>query len=310
MPQESQVKFDGQATEKKSFFDQKDRLVRGLGLLPQNILSYITGRLVRLRFPKPIQSKINQYFIWIFGIDMTEASKPTASYASIEDIFTRELSPNKRLVTGPYVASADGILELSRSALAGEDAVQAKGLTYSLGELIFGQKADPGLGVFAPRWFTTVYLAPHNYHRVHAPVSGQVLKIRYIPGRLWPVNRPAVRAISRLFCRNERLVFDCQLENGAKVWVVMVGAFNVGRMVTRLSPDFVTNSLARQFNGSQVARELTLPDATTVAVGDELGIFMLGSTTVVVMDELAVGTLKPREILCPEAVSMGHSLSV
>jgi phosphatidylserine decarboxylase len=241
---------------------------------------------------------------------MTEASKPLASYASIEDIFTRELSPNKRLVTGSYVASADGILELSRSALSGEDAVQAKGLTYSLGELIFGQKDDTGRGVFAPRWFTTVYLAPHNYHRVHAPFSCSVSKIRYIPGRLWPVNRPAVRAIARLFCRNERLVFDCQLENGAKAWVVMVGAFNVGRMVTRLNPEFVTNSLARQFQGSDAPRELTLPRDTTVAVGEELGIFMLGSTTVVVMDELAVNTLKPREILGPETVSMGHSLSV
>ena len=124
------------------------------------------------------------------------------------------------------------------------------------------------------------------------------------------MNRPAVRAIARLFCRNERLVFDCQLENGAKAWVVMVGAFNVGRMVTRLNPEFVTNSLARQFQGSDAPRELTLPRDTTVAVGEELGIFMLGSTTVVVMDELAVNTLKPREILGPETVSMGHSLSV
>ena len=71
-------------------------------------------------------------------------------------------------------------------------------------------------------------------------------RLRYIPGRLWPVNKPAVRTIANLFGKNERLVFDFELEGGGLGWVVMVGAFNVGRMTTRLDPDFVTNAVSRQ----------------------------------------------------------------
>ena len=57
-------------------------------------------------------------------------------------------------------------------------------------------------------------------------------------------------AISRLFATNERLVFDYVVEGGGKVFVVMVGALNVGRMQTRVWPEFATNMWRRQFLGA------------------------------------------------------------
>jgi len=32
-----------------------------------------------------------------------------------------------------------------------------------------------------------LYLSPKDYHRVHAPREGRVVRWRYVPGTLWPV---------------------------------------------------------------------------------------------------------------------------
>jgi phosphatidylserine decarboxylase len=284
----------------------KESLILGLRIVPQNLISYLVGAIVRVQCPGFIQELLNRAFVGLFQINMAEAEKPLTAYLSIEDVFTRALAPNQRKVSGTYVASADGMLEMSRPVNLPGEAIQAKGLSYSLPELILGDKN----GVINSSWYTTVYLAPHNYHRVHAPFSGRVTAVRYIPGRLWPVNRPAVRAVPGLFVKNERLVFDMELSSGGKAWVVMVGAFNVGRMSTRLLPDFVTNAVGQLFTlGHYGARELPLTSVPAVSAGDELGVFMLGSTTVVILDPKARDALSPKEILSPEKVSMGQSLS-
>jgi phosphatidylserine decarboxylase len=284
----------------------KEHLVKGLGFLPQNFISYLLGVFVRITWPKVIQRIFNSGFVAIFKLNMAEAEKPLGSYSSVEEIFTRALAPNQRNVSGVYVSSADGVLERSQSVTSGSDAVQAKGITYSLSELVLGHK-NRDIGA---KWYTTVYLAPHNYHRVHAPFAGQVTGLRYISGRLWPVNQPAVKAIPGLFCRNERLVFSVDVASGGKAWVVMVGAFNVGRMSTRFSPDFVTNAASSLISRPSAPIELSLTEPVSVKAGDELGVFMLGSTTVVVLDEAASRGLRPKEVLAPANVSMGQGLAV
>ncbi len=279
--------------------------VHALGLIPQNALSFAVGAVVRVKLPAPVQKPINKAFVSLFKINMNEADRPLETYESIEEIFTRALKTNERSISGSYVSSADGVLEMSRPASNADEAIQAKGISYSLSDLILGK---PSKSLDA-KWYTTVYLAPHNYHRVHSPFSGKVTNLRYIPGRLWPVNRPAVRAINQLFCRNERLVFDYELSNGGKAWVVMVGALNVGRMVTPLRPEFVTNALHSLVKVTPKPVEMTLPEPVTVKAGDEIGTFMLGSTTVVVLDGKALETLKPKQVDEPQKVTMGQNLS-
>lgn len=236
---------------------------------------------------------------------MSEAELPLSAYGTIEDVFTRKLQAGSRKVADGYVSPADGMLVKSEAVHVGR-AVQAKGITYSLSELVFGSKENKDAAVFQPAWFSTVYLAPHNYHRVHTPAAGKVTAMRYIPGRLWPVNGPAVRAIPGLFCRNERLVFDLALATGGKMWVVMVGALNVGRMVTPLVPSFVSNAAARTFG--KVSVEET-PLSEQLEKGAEIGTFMLGSTVVVAMDQEAVNALKPKALVRAKEVRMGESLS-
>ncbi len=280
-----------------------------LYLIPKNLVSYLTGFLVRLKLPTILQGYLNQAFVQGFSINMSEAEKPLGAYASLEELFTRGLKDKSRIITGSYVSSADGRLVVSRALGLGEEAVQAKGLTYKIQDLTYGKGQLPPAPM-NPAWYTTVYLAPHNYHRVHAPFTGTLTMLRHIPGELWPVNQSAVGFIPRLFVRNERLVFDFELVGGGRAWVVMVGALNVGRMMTRFRPDLVTNGLSRQFSWSTASHEAppTL-GPTAVKAGDELGIFMLGSTTVVILDQKAVSALNPKEFMSGQPIRMGESLS-
>ena len=50
----------------------------------------------------------------------------------------------------------------------------------------------------------TIYLAPKDYHRVHMPYDGKLLKTIYIPGKLFSVNQATVESLNNLFAKNER----------------------------------------------------------------------------------------------------------
>lgn len=244
-------------------------------------------------------------FAKTFRLDMTEAEFTLDHYHTIEDLFTRRLKGGLRHPHGPVISPADGYLAISSACEQPDIAVQAKGLTYSLKRLV----GLPHLQDTPPfAWYQTIYLAPHNYHRVHSPFSGRVKSLRYIPGQLWPVNIPFVLRIPGLFSRNERLVFEYDLATGGKGWVVMVGALNVGRMVTPLMPDLVTNALARQLNPSQV--DVSVDQELTC--GAEIGTFMLGSTVIVVYDAEALSGLGGPEAMIKandnKPVKMGQSL--
>ncbi|MCX6126660.1 MAG: phosphatidylserine decarboxylase [Proteobacteria bacterium] len=109
-----------------------------------------------------------------------------------------------------------------------------------------------------------------------------------------------------LFCRNERLVFDLRPKEGGRLWVVMVGALNVGRIVTPLKPDFASNSSFRLLDPSNV-KEHTIN--AVLDAGDEIGTFMLGSTVVLVLDREAAKSLTPKALSGQRNVRMGESLS-
>jgi phosphatidylserine decarboxylase len=121
------------------------------------------------------------------------------------------------------------------------------------------------------RYFT-IYLAPHNYHRVHAPLDAALVRTRYIPGARFSVSRATAAAIPRLFCRNERVVCWFETEMGPMI-VVLVGALNVSSIST-----FAHGEIA-----SGAARQWLEQPALPVARGAEIGRFNMGSTVVVLL---------------------------
>ncbi len=292
-----------------------------LGLVPRNTASLVTGWMARLRLPGIFQVIANSLFIKVFRLNMAEAQlADPGAYASIEDLFIRRLRPGIRPVQSRYVSPADGYLAWSAPLHHGA-AIQAKGIDYNPAELIWGNEAaDHEREAGELSWFTTVYLAPHNYHRVHAPVAGAIRQVRYIAGDLWPVNEPFVRFFPELFLRNERLVFDVELAagSGMRAYVVMVGAFNVGRMTTHLIPGFTTNDKffrelsRRQRQKSWIFDGQKAEDPRPVALeaGDELGAFLLGSTVVIVLNMAAQEFLKPVKATGNNPVMLGRALNL
>jgi phosphatidylserine decarboxylase len=141
----------------------------------------------------------------LLGMDLSEARDPLWTYGSLDELFVRRLRagarewPSRRDVAGSPV---DGLVGAHGAIEAGE-LLQAKGRRYTVAELL-----DDGSAAarFDGGSYLTLYLAPRHYHRIHAPVGGRVAAARHVPGRLLPVNRPAVGRIDRLFPRNERLV--------------------------------------------------------------------------------------------------------
>jgi phosphatidylserine decarboxylase len=280
----------------------RKQVFSGLGqILPLNMISLAAGRAARLQLPAPLGKPVCSAFVKAFGIDMSEAERPLEEYATIEDVFTRKLKPGIRPIQGELVFPSDGILSVSGPANE-NSAVQAKGLDYSLAELMFGDDVPPDLYL---GWFATIYLAPHNYHRVHSPIKGELKTIRYFPGQLWPVNKPSVRWTPSLFTRNERLVFDLETPDGC-LYLAMVGALNVGRVTTPFLDDFTSNASRQQARQGPRTFELDRPHR--IVPGQELGTFMLGSTVIIAFDEALAKRYRMDQALSSRPVRLGEPL--
>ncbi len=282
----------------------RKQVFEGLGqLLPMNLVSLAAGKAARLKLPEPVNHSLCSAFVKTFGIDMSEAERPLSDYATIEDVFTRKLKAGARPIQSELCFPADGVLSVSGPTHE-NSAIQAKGLTYSLGELMFGDDIPPDLDL---AWSATVYLAPHNYHRVHSPLKADLKQIRYYPGELWPVNAPSVRWTPRLFTRNERLVFDLETPDG-HLYLAMVGALNVGRITTPFLADFASND-SRHGQSRQGPRKFDLERTHRIVPGQELGTFMLGSTVIIAFDEALAKRYRMGQALSSRPVRMGESLS-
>ena len=113
--------------------------------------------------------------------------------------------------------------------------------------------------------FAIVYLSPRDYHRVHAPVAGEVTLVRSLPGDYFPVNSIGERHVDSLFSINRRVAIVIDTPTKGRVTVVMVGAMIVGRITVRAID-------ARDVPlGTHV-----LDPALPVAAGAEIGMFHLG----------------------------------
>lgn len=261
-------------------------------LLPKSLLTRMVYRLSRVR-TVAIKDFLIERFVKLYDIDLEDVELPVPEgFPSLNDFFTRPLAADARPIDrdpATLVSPVDGTLSACGS-IERDSLYQAKGKRYSLAELLatdLHESED-----FIDGSFTTIYLAPYNYHRVHAPLAGRLLSLRHIPGTLFSVNGATAHAIPKLFCRNERLVLRMETDVGTLA-VVFVGALNVGSITTPW-----TGELRPRAGG--VARELALPSRNSriVAKGDLLGWFNMGSTVIVLIppsnmvwaDDVAAGS--------------------
>ena len=267
-----------------------------LHFIPKNLLSFIVGKLVQIRWPPPLGPWAVRWFIKCYNIDMSEAEQN--SYPSIGSLFARRLKAGQRPISpSNYVHPADSKIIMAQK-IENDHLIQAKNKTYSLKEFIKG--TDKEVSILQKGQALTYYLCPTDYHRVHSPVDGEITSCHYIPGRLWPVNPWGVENISQLFSMNERVLIWIQTKRGPIV-VAMVGAINVGRITLSFEPKIVTNY--KHFRKNHKV-DYTLPQP--LKKGQELGVFHMGSTVII----LAAQDIIPSNIpQIPLKVRLGESFN-
>ena len=245
-------------------------------LLPRYALTSLIYRIARLRSPS-IKNFLIARFIRLYNVNVAEVKLDIPQgFATFNDFFIRELEDGARPIdtdTRVLVSPVDGTISQA-GQLRQDRILQAKGREFTLAELLATdlEDADP----FVDGAFATIYLAPHNYHRVHAPLAGELVAVRYVPGDLFSVNAATAAVIPGLFRRNERLIMHLRTVYGPCV-LIMVGALNVGSISTPWSGE-----IRPRKKGVVEAINIGAA-ATTVSKGGLLGWFNMGSTVILLL---------------------------
>ena len=155
--------------------------------------------------PHVLRAPAYRAFARAVGADLGEVELELAAYGTFGDFFARKLKAGARPLAGDdaaLIAPCDGVIAALGTATDGT-LVQAKGLNYRLADLVVDEEMAER---FDGGSYTTIYLSPRDYHRVHAPARGRIVAYDYVPGELWPVNPRVASRREGLFTQNERVV--------------------------------------------------------------------------------------------------------
>jgi len=270
-----------------------------LYVLPHHALTRVVYWLTRQQ--SSLTPRVIRWFARKYSVDMQDAVNPDLeSYSTFNEFFTRALKPEARPIASANNAiacPADGRVS-AVGMITDARVFQAKGLDYSLLSLLGGDgQATERLG---NGHFMTIYLSPRDYHRLHMPLTGKLIKQTHVPGRLFSVGPHTVRALPDLFARNERVVAQFETDHGLMA-LVLVGAMNVAAIET-VWHGLVTPPKGVSINHINYEND-SATSSTTLEKGAEMGRFNMGST-IIVLVENQVNWLD--NLQASDAVQMGQ----
>ncbi len=241
-----------------------------------NHVSRAFGAVAHTPFPGPLQRLINRTYVRLMHVDLTGFA-PFESYPTLNALFTRKLIQPRSFDPAPAIVNspADALIsELGQ--LRGDTLLQIKGMEYSANRLLTEQAARRHRVIDGT--FLNFYLSPTDYHGYHAPTALQVLKLIHIPGKLYSVNQASAQKRKNLFIENERVVMECASQTGHILYLVFIGATNVGSINFDFEPALRTNT------SSRAVREYSYADKW-LAKGECLGGFQMGSSIVLIAEK-------------------------
>lgn len=249
-------------------------------VLPRYWLTSVIHKLARVKNERTKNFLISHFVrLYDVDIDCVKLEVPE-DFASFNDFFIRELEEGARPVdpsSTVVVSPVDGTVSQA-GYLRADRILQAKGIDYSLDDLLATDLEEAR--AYSDGLFATLYLAPYNYHRVHAPFDGEIVAARYIPGDLFSVNKATAAHVRGLFSRNERLVLHFETAFGPAA-LIFVGALNVGSISTPWSGEIRPRKKG-------IVEVIDLGDGpTAIKKGDLLGWFNMGSTVILLMPDNA-----------------------
>ncbi|MDO9163088.1 MAG: archaetidylserine decarboxylase [Methylococcaceae bacterium] len=250
-------------------------------LLPHHAMSGLMSKLTHCE-NKTWKNLFIREIIKHYGVNMDEALQPDINaYKSFNHFFTRELKPGVRPLVdeqGAIASPADGVVSQAGNITDG-NIFQAKGKSFTAIDLLGGsaERAEP----FNNGVFSTIYLSPKDYHRLHMPLTGTLREMVHVPGRLFSVNTATTRSVPGLFARNERVVAIFDTEAGPMA-LVLVGAIFVASVET------VWHGVVTPPTVSTVKTWQYQDNAPILQKGEEMGRFNMGSTIIVLFGKDAV----------------------
>jgi len=243
-------------------------------ILPHHGLSRLMSLLTHSQY-QPWKNLMIRQIIKFYQVNMEEAKQPDIQqFKSFNQFFTRELKSGARIVTPlekGIACPADG--EISQVGRIQQGRIfQAKGKDYSTLELL-GDDVERAAR-FDHGSFTTIYLSPKDYHRLHMPLTGKLTEMIHIPGRLFSVNQATVETVPRLFARNERVVCLFNTDYG-EMALILVGAIFVSSIET------VWHGVVTPPTTQSIQTWHYDETPPIIEKGQEMGRFNMGSTIIV-----------------------------
>ncbi|CAG8459800.1 7652_t:CDS:1 [Paraglomus occultum] len=194
------------------------------------------------------------------------------------EFFARHFLPGTRPIDGPdnpavIVSPADSTFDGSWDIT--EDSTvtfSVKGLPWSINELLAdSQYANE----FAGGKFMHAFLAPYNYHRVHAPVDGKVLEATVLPGQAYfkvvpekkPNGKSKLNPVRGFYAPDSPGYQFCQARG-----LIIIDSPKVGKVA-------VLPVGMAQVSSVQISAH----KGTCVKKGDEIAYFQFGGSDVVVV---------------------------
>jgi len=242
-----------------------------------NVISRGFGKFASKEFSSGFQKIVNNSYVKLMKLDMSEFESPE-SYSSLNALFTRHLKVPREFSKDLHVmiSPCDALISECGS-IDNNLAMQIKGMSYDVDSLLGDEVCDDSKALIYGGDYCNWYLSPKDYHRYHMPLDAQILQAIYIPGKLYPVNMPALNNINSLFVENERVILEC-IAQGKRFYMIMVGALNVGKMQISFAPEIQTNA---SVNEVQVYKY----DNLHLKKGDDYGCFEMGSTIVILSEK-------------------------
>lgn len=238
-----------------------------------SLISQLFGKFAKTEFSPAVQSFINKTYVYLMGLDMSRFDEPS-SYPTLNKLFTRAIKSPMNISTDntEVISPADSFIT-DFGKIIDEKAYQIKGMSYSI-ERLLGEHYKDDIAILKDGCYANFYLSPKDYHRYHIPLDMRIKSATHIPGALYPVNIPFLKIKPNLFIENERIILECEICDGKKMFMVLVGALNVGSMTLSFDERVQTNIDSREIKHY-------VYDDVSMKKGDLLGWFEMGSTIVI-----------------------------
>lgn len=206
-----------------------------------------------------LSKKIIPSYIKIFNINLQEITEDVTQFPTLHAFFIRQVKKESRpiaqsenAVISPVDAKVEKFGDITEAGI-----FRVKEKDYTLQHMLGSEKvADQ----YKNGKYMVLYLSPAEYHRIHAPINGNVIRQYVLGNKSYPVNKWGLLYGKETLSGNYRLVTELAMPNDKICSVVKVGAMFV-------------NSI-----------ELT-NTSNQWTIGDEVGHFTFGSTVVLLFSE-------------------------